>query len=428
MNKTRLGRRLLGAIALVLLLALVVPFVIYGVPQLIGADASYTVVSGSMVPVMQPGDAVIVEAKPAAQIGRGDIITFTRDGQNAPITHRVVGVVETDDGQRAFVTQGDANEEPDQLPVTGDRIIGQVILTIPLIGHVVLFANTQFGFILLVAIPLGLLVLNEGWSMLRRRKETPEAPTAAELAAAADGDEAAVAAAAADTDDSDDLDDDADDVTVVAAGSDDGSAVLQFTKRDLNTTLLVLGLVSVYAGIVVWQLQEAWTVTALVAAVGSFLFTAAIRHSTSDEGVAVDGEGGLALVPSNRIVKGVVPESVRARAGASVDSLGDLVAMARNSDAWIVTDGEDCYLTLDGTVFTCPVPDAAATDEAETDEAETDEAAADEADTDDERIDEWFDDRDEAVAETTDADDDDDPSNRSVFADGGSDEDTEGRR
>jgi signal peptidase len=412
MNKTRLGRRLLGAIALVLLLALVVPFVIYGVPQLIGADASYTVVSGSMVPVMQPGDAVIVEAKPVAQIGRGDIITFSRDGTNAPITHRVVGVVETDDGQRAFVTQGDANEEPDQLPVTGDRIIGQVILTIPLIGHVVLFANTQPGFLLLVAVPITLLVLNEGWSILRRREETPAAPTAAELAAAADADEAAVAAAAADADaDSDDTDDDADDVTVVAAASDDAPSVLQFTKRDLNTTLLVLGLVSAYAGIVVWQLQEAWTVTALVAAVGSFLFVAAIRYSTPDEGVAVDDEGGLALVPANRIVKGAVPESVRTRAGASVDSLGDLVAMARNSDAWIVTDGEDCYLTLDGTVFTSPVSDAAATDEAETDEAETDE---------------WFDDSEDAAVETTDADDD--PSNRSAFADGGSGDDTEGRR
>lgn len=416
MNKTRLGRRLLGAIALVLLLALVVPFVIYGVPQLIGADASYTVVSGSMVPVMQPGDAVIVEAKPAAQIGRGDIITFSRDGTNAPITHRVVGVVETDDGQRAFVTQGDANEEPDQLPVTGDRVIGQVILTIPLIGHVVLFANTQYGFILLVAIPIGLLVLNEGWSILRRREETPEAPTAEELAAAAEGDEVAVAAVDADTDDSDDTDDDADDVAVAAASSDDAPPVLQFTKRDLNTTLLVLGLVSAYAGIVVWQLQEAWTVTALVAAVGSLLFVAAIRHSTPDEGVAVDGDGGLALVPSNRIVTGAVPESIRARAAASVDSLGDLVAMARDSDAWIVTDGADCYLTLDGTVFTCPVPASAATDE----------AAADEANPDEDRIDEWFDDSEEAAVETTDADDD--PSDGSVFADGGSDEDAEGRR
>ena len=57
-----------------------------------------------------------------------------------------------------FVTKGDANENRDARPVAPETVLGKVVLTIPLIGHVVLWANTPVGYISLVLVPLVLLL------------------------------------------------------------------------------------------------------------------------------------------------------------------------------------------------------------------------------------------------------------------------------
>ena len=49
----------LRAVALVLVVALVVPFVVFAVPQVVGGDASFVVISGSMEPAISVGDAVV---------------------------------------------------------------------------------------------------------------------------------------------------------------------------------------------------------------------------------------------------------------------------------------------------------------------------------------------------------------------------------
>ena len=86
-------------LALLLLLALLAPFVIYAVPGVIGADQSYVVLTGSMEPALSPGDAVVVDAVDAGAIAVGDVITFERSAANdIPTTHRVVEVVTGDAG------------------------------------------------------------------------------------------------------------------------------------------------------------------------------------------------------------------------------------------------------------------------------------------------------------------------------------------
>lgn len=81
-------------------------------------------VSDSMEPTA-PQHSLLVVIN--ADAGIGDILLFESVQQNDPVLHRAVGTTETGSG---FITQGDANEQPDQAlgmaPVTEDQIDGVV--------------------------------------------------------------------------------------------------------------------------------------------------------------------------------------------------------------------------------------------------------------------------------------------------------------
>ena len=164
-------RQIANLAGLALLIAVVLPFVIFAVPQLVGASQGYVVLSGSMEPVMSPGDAVIIEDVEPANIEEGDIITFGGGADSSPTTHRVIEVTQQD-GTLAFRTEGDANEDPDSSLVTPSEIQGRVMsvggqpFVIPYIGYVVNFASTQLGIVAFLAIPISLLVLNEIWNVI----------------------------------------------------------------------------------------------------------------------------------------------------------------------------------------------------------------------------------------------------------------------
>jgi signal peptidase len=186
---------ILRAGAVALFIAVLAPFVIFIAPQVVGAEYSYVVVSGSMAPAIGAGETVVVNAVPATAIHEGDIITFRR-GETAEIqqgqagenlvTHRVADVVQSESGVK-FKTKGDANEEADRKLVPADALVGRVMFTIPYIGHVIAFAGTQMGFIALIALPLGLLVLGEIYDLARATRNSREASDVPDEQAKTDG-------------------------------------------------------------------------------------------------------------------------------------------------------------------------------------------------------------------------------------------------
>lgn len=112
--------------------------------------------SGSMEPTIPTGSIVII--KPQPDYGEGSIITFGEDSQSdVPITHRVIGVNDAGD----FITQGDANDDPDPLPVSKRDVIGEVIIHIPYLGYVIDFARKPLGFVLLIVIPAFVVIVDE---------------------------------------------------------------------------------------------------------------------------------------------------------------------------------------------------------------------------------------------------------------------------
>ncbi|UCR88402.1 signal peptidase I [Mycetocola spongiae] len=116
------------SVAVLLILAFVV------VPRVTGS-VPYTVLTGSMEPLMPPGTTVVVKPIPFDQIRVGDVITYQlSSGEPEVVTHRVVGVDITPDGPR-LRTQGDANPAEDPTPVREEQVRGKAWYWAPLIGY-----------------------------------------------------------------------------------------------------------------------------------------------------------------------------------------------------------------------------------------------------------------------------------------------------
>ena len=89
----------------------------------------YTIISTSMEPSIKVYDVVVDVKVNANKIKEGDVITFISTStlsEGMTITHRVINVVETENG-RKFRVQGDNNSTPDTSLVDESNILGKVI-------------------------------------------------------------------------------------------------------------------------------------------------------------------------------------------------------------------------------------------------------------------------------------------------------------
>jgi signal peptidase len=328
----RLGANVLG---IFVLLAAISPFVVYAVPEVIGADHGLVVLSGSMEPEMSPGDAVIVREVPASEIEQRDIITYQTES-DTPTTHRVVEVRQTDSGV-AYVTKGDANEEPDQGTVPYRRVVGEVILVIPFIGHVVQFANTQTGFLALVLTPMALFVLSELWELSKAIRASDSEATTAETTD--DVPPEAVPATSTPTTDAD------------ADAETDDAGGFTLTRSSLQLILLLLGLYVPYSGYVAYTTREAWSIGAATATLVAFLFSLVIYLASRGAGSDAADEGSRSAAGVVR--RGELPARIGDRTTVPLESIESLVQMALDRDDWVIYDEEQntYYMTRDDAVY-----------------------------------------------------------------------------
>lgn len=119
----------------VLLLILGIATIMIVIPRMSGATA-YTVLTGSMEPGMPPGSLAVVRPVEPVTLRTGDVITYQmKSGEPAVVTHRVVGVGSTLDGELRFTTRGDANSADDPL-VRPEQIRGSLWYQLPWLGHI----------------------------------------------------------------------------------------------------------------------------------------------------------------------------------------------------------------------------------------------------------------------------------------------------
>ncbi len=129
------------------------------IPPLFNA---YVIVSPSMVPTIKVEDAVVIKRVEENELKKGDIITFNSTDyrySGVTVTHRIVGVETTENGEKLYTTKGDNNNTPDSSRISYENIYGKVVLRIPKIGYIQYFLTQSYGWIIAVVIPcLGIII------------------------------------------------------------------------------------------------------------------------------------------------------------------------------------------------------------------------------------------------------------------------------
>lgn len=160
------GRLLLRVGSLGLVVAIVAFWVAILRPVSLGGPTGYTIVSGrSMEPTLRNGDLVVTFRQGSYAVG--DVVVYeipaSEPGAGVQVIHRVVGGSEV----AGFVVQGDNKDGVDPWrPQVGD-VVGEVRLTMPRAGLVLLFLRTPLGF----AILAGLTTLFVALTLIPRSDE-----------------------------------------------------------------------------------------------------------------------------------------------------------------------------------------------------------------------------------------------------------------
>jgi signal peptidase I len=136
-------------------------------PWFSGNIRAYVVTSGSMEPAIGTGSLIFVKAQ--KEYFQNDIITFSASSLSTPITHRIHAVAE-EGTQKLYETKGDANEEADPVKVSQTNIIGKKFLSLPALGYILDFAKQPVGFITLIALPAGIIIVSEAGKIIEEAK------------------------------------------------------------------------------------------------------------------------------------------------------------------------------------------------------------------------------------------------------------------
>jgi len=125
----------LGLSGAVLVFVILLAALLIVVPKVAGATP-LTILTSSMEPGLPPGTLIYVLPIAPEAVGVGDVITYQiRSGYPDLITHRVISVSSSEDGETSFILQGDNNGAPDQ-PIKPEQIQARLWYAVPYMGFV----------------------------------------------------------------------------------------------------------------------------------------------------------------------------------------------------------------------------------------------------------------------------------------------------
>lgn len=158
-KKEQLDMRAIKAIIINILYIIIIPIIVYDLILIVQAERNpevtpsafgiktFTIISGSMSPVINIDDIIIVEECSKSDLELNDIITFKID--NEIITHRIINIQNVD-GRLVYITKGDRNEVSDTEKIEFGQIEGKYLFRIPKLGKLSNWLKNKvvFGFIL----------------------------------------------------------------------------------------------------------------------------------------------------------------------------------------------------------------------------------------------------------------------------------------
>jgi len=133
-----------------------------------GGTLPLIVLTDSMYPNIKSGDLIICRTIEAADVQKGDVISFYDPAGNGTtvVTHKVIEIIEKD-GVRSFRTQGINNNTADRLAVPAEKVIARYTgIRVPFAGNIAIFMQSTAGLIVCVVLPILLFV---GYDVIRRR-------------------------------------------------------------------------------------------------------------------------------------------------------------------------------------------------------------------------------------------------------------------
>ena len=125
---------------------------------------TFRVVTGSMEPTIDVGALMLTRETDISEIKKNDIVCFrSQDSQiwGSIVTHRVVDVIEMEDGSILLETKGDANTVADGYYVKESNLIGKVIWYTgddSTLASIFSFFTSEVGFLACIVFP-GLLLM-----------------------------------------------------------------------------------------------------------------------------------------------------------------------------------------------------------------------------------------------------------------------------
>jgi signal peptidase I len=134
-----LARRAVSVVTTALFVVALAGFLALAVGPRVFGYQTMTMLTGSMSPLINPGDIVVTTPVPANEIRAGDIITYHIPVEDQRVeTHRVTEVTANPDGSITVQTKGDANNGVDPwLATISSETVDRHAATIPHVGALI---------------------------------------------------------------------------------------------------------------------------------------------------------------------------------------------------------------------------------------------------------------------------------------------------
>ncbi|GAB3056460.1 signal peptidase I [Sediminivirga luteola] len=132
--------------------------------------------TGSMVPTLPIGSAVLTQERSASTVEVGDIVAIDSERLGAPVIHRVTEIEHAQDGTATIHMQGDANTAPDPFPYENVAEVSAYVFHVPGVAEAIAFLGQPLS-ILGVGAVASVLIFWAFWP--RKRPATDPAQSAA---------------------------------------------------------------------------------------------------------------------------------------------------------------------------------------------------------------------------------------------------------
>ena len=132
----------------------------------IGGIKIFTVITGSMIPVYEIGDILIVKEVSPEEIKVDDDIVYKGERgsfRDKTITHRVLSIQKKEDGNYGIITKGVANMARDP-EINQTQVLGKVIFKVSIISFILKLITNIY---VIIMIPVAILI----YKNIKRMKE-----------------------------------------------------------------------------------------------------------------------------------------------------------------------------------------------------------------------------------------------------------------